>query len=169
MSANFIELESSQLNDKIAELIEQAGGGSVMIPDDPQFEEFNVQINQGQVVKWQKGSEHRQENIDNATNANVGVAFAKFFLAESATIAVESSSGQGRSLHFLPTHYISIIPQSRVVADMRRAADYFDVNQEAGRTINFISGPSNSGDIEMELVIGLHGPLEISYLIVKDL
>jgi len=169
VSANLVETTSGELNQVLAGLIENAGGGQIMIPDDPQFEQFGVEIYSPKLVKWQKGPEHREENITNAQNSNVAVAFARFFLAESATIAVESSAGQGRSLHFLPTHYISIIPQSRVVAHMTQAAEWFDAHKVDGSSLNFISGPSNSGDIEMQLVIGLHGPLEINYVIVKDL
>ena len=169
VSANFIEITAAELNAKIAELIAKVGGGQVLLPDDEQFEQFGVKVTGEPLVTWQKGVEHREENIMNAQNSNVAVTFAKFFLAESGTIVVESSAGQGRSLNFLPTHYISIIPQSRIVADMARAAKYFDENKKDGSTLNFISGPSNSGDIEMELVVGLHGPLEIYEVIVKDL
>ncbi|MGH2192969.1 LUD domain-containing protein, partial [Enterococcus faecalis] len=40
--------------------------------------------------------------------------------------------------------------------------------EKTGPAIHFISGPSNSGDSEMQLVVGLHGPLEVCYVVVMD-
>ena len=62
-----------------------------------------------------------------------------------------------------------MIPLSRMVPSSTQAATWLDENKKPGSTVHFISGPSNSGDIEMQLVVGLHGPLEINYVIVKDL
>ncbi|MDR0199195.1 MAG: lactate utilization protein C [Streptococcaceae bacterium] len=169
VSANFVETTSAELNGVIAGIIEKAGGGQVMVPSTDELDEFGVQVSGDPLVTWQKGADKRDENITNAQNSNVAVAVAKFFLAESATVVVETEAGQGRSLHFLPTHYISVIPESRIVPRSTQAAEYFDKNKKPGTTLNFISGPSNSGDIEMQLVIGLHGPLEINYVVVRGI
>lgn len=169
VSANLVETTSSEMNEIIYGLIEKSGGGQVMIPSTDELEKLGVNIISDQLVKWKIGKEKREENINAAQNSNVVVAVPKFFLAESATIVVESEAGQGRSLHFLPTHYISVIPLSRMVPRSTQAATWLDENKKPGSTVHFISGPSNSGDIEMQLVVGLHGPLEINYVIVKDL
>ena len=169
VSANLIETSSFEMNEVIRQLIEKSGGGQVMIPSTDEFEKLGVNVISDQLVKWKIGKENRDENINAAQNSNVVVAVPKFFLAESATIVVESEAGQGRSLHFLPTHYISVIPLSRMVPRSTQAAASFDEHKKPGSTLHFISGPSNSGDIEMQLVVGLHGPLEINYVIVKDL
>ena len=169
VSANLVETTSSEMNEIIYGLIEKSGGGQVMIPSTDELEKLGVNIISDQLVKWKIGKEKREENINAAQNSNVVVAVPKFFLAESATIVVESEAGQGRSLHFLPTHYISVIPLSRMVPRSTQAAAWFDEHKKPGSTLHFISGPSNSGDIEMQLVVGLHGPLEINYVIVKDL
>lgn len=169
VSANLIETSSFEMNEVIRQLIEKSGGGQVMIPSTDEFEKLGVNVISDQLVKWKIGKENRDENINAAQNSNVVVAVPKFFLAESATIVVESEAGQGRSLHFLPTHYISVIPLSRMVPRSTQAAAWFDEHKKPGSTLHFISGPSNSGDIEMQLVVGLHGPLEINYVIIKDL
>ena len=169
VSANLVETTSSEMNEIIYGLIEKSGGGQVMIPSTDELEKLGVNIISDQLVKWKIGKEKREENINAAQNSNVVVAVPKFFLAESATIVVESEAGQGRSLHFLPTHDISVIPLSRMVPRSTQAATWLDENKKPGSTLHFISGPSNSGDIEMQLVVGLHGPLEINYVIVKDL
>ncbi|HZW47876.1 MAG TPA: LUD domain-containing protein, partial [Microvirga sp.] len=36
------------------------------------------------------------------------------------------------------------------------------------RTVNWITGPSRSGDIEQTLLLGAHGPRRLHVLLVRD-
>ena len=110
-----------------------------------------------------------EENIQLAEKADVSIVFSEITLAESATIVVQASPETGRALSFLPTNSIAIIPKSSIVPRMTQAAQYLRGLSRVSSCVNFITGPSNSADIEMNLVVGVHGPIRMIYLIVEDL
>ncbi|BDR54185.1 lactate utilization protein C [Bombiscardovia apis] len=115
----------------------------------------------------------REENIQTAEHAGAAIAFADYLLAESGTITAATTPGQGRTFHFLPVHYLAIVRKSRILPRSRQAMDRYDPMLKSGElvtsNINFITGPSNTGDIEMVLVVGVHGPLDMNYLVVEDM
>jgi L-lactate dehydrogenase complex protein LldG len=39
---------------------------------------------------------------------------------------------------------------------------------ELPRAVNFVSGPSRTGDIEQTIVLGAHGPYRVHLLVVRD-
>ncbi|WEV46893.1 lactate utilization protein C [Bifidobacterium sp. ESL0690] len=121
---------------------------------------------------WVPGA-GREVNIDTANHSEAAIGFADFLCAESCTITAPTTPGQGRAFHFLPVHYLSIIRKSKIVARTRQAMDYYEPALKSGElktsNINFITGTSSTGDIEMVLVVGVHGPLDMTYLVVEDM
>lgn len=121
---------------------------------------------------WKPGA-GRTTNITTAEHAGAAIAFADYLLAESCSITTATTPGQGRAFHFLPVHYLAIVRKSRILPRSRQAMDRYDEAIKAGElktsNINIITGPSNTGDIEMVLVVGVHGSLDMTYLVVSDM
>ncbi|MNO12484.1 Lactate utilization protein C [compost metagenome] len=162
-----IESNVEILQRTLDDLIDANGGGTVITSGDARFAEYGLEFVNASV--WEEAA-GREQNILRSESANTAIVFADYALAESGTIVVESRPDQGRSLHFLPAHYIAVIEKKRLVLRSTQAAADLNRRVQAGEplgsSINFISGPSNSADIEMQLVVGVHGPLRATYVLI---
>lgn len=176
---SFYQTDTAGLADLLNEVVTRNGGGPVIIGNDERYNKWGLSelINkkwpdqQTEVHKWDysKGD----ENIDFAEKANVGIAISEMALAESGTVVVYNNELSGRTINFLPPAYIALVPKSAIVPRLTQAAKKMrEIELDGGNVpscINFISGPSNSADIEMNLIVGVHGPIKASYIVINDL
>lgn len=113
-----------------------------------------------------------KENQMFAEEADVGITFSDITLAESGTVTLFNDKDNGRSISLLPRVHVVIIPKSTIVPRMTQAVKQIHDASQQGREVtscvSFISGPSNSADIEMNLIVGVHGPVEATYIVVDD-
>ncbi|MFD4419753.1 LutC/YkgG family protein [Bacillus safensis] len=159
-------------------LMTEYGEGSVMTSNDHRFEQYGFRPmfdslqQEGMSVTCWNTDASREENLRQAEQAKYAVVFSDYTLAESGAIVLSSHQGQGRALHFLPMMYIVCIEKSSIVPRMIPAVSALNRSVEEGEqakgAIHFISGPSNSADIEMNLVVGVHGPVQAVYLLIDD-
>ncbi|MBV8104778.1 MAG: lactate utilization protein [Hyphomicrobiales bacterium] len=96
----------------------------------------------------------------------VSVAFAA--IAETGTVALVSGADNPTTLNFLPDNQIVVVLRSDVVADYESVFVRLRETYGKGgapRTVNFITGPSRSADIEQTLLLGAHGPRRLHIVI----
>ncbi|MFJ7927627.1 lactate utilization protein C [Peribacillus sp. NPDC096448] len=164
--------DSKQVMHCLTQVIEELGNGPLIIPKDDRFSAYGLEgiLKEKDVHIWDHQAGN--ENIEKAESANIGITFSEMTLAESATVVLFSDKDHGRSISFLPACHVSIIPKSTIVPRMTQAAAAIRSKVTRGEVvpscINFITGPSNSADIEMDLVVGVHGPIKAVYIIVED-
>ena len=176
---DFVLTTTEKLSDSLKEVVHQYGGGSIVTWKDERFSQYG--LTKLMEEEWPKEGidlyvwDHTkgEENIAKAEAANVGITISDVTLAESGTAVLFSSKDKGRSVSFLPATSIIIVPKSSIVPRMTQAARMINEKVKNGEKIasciNFITGPSNSADIEMILVVGVHGPIKTAYLVVEDI
>ncbi|KLV04799.1 hypothetical protein ABT56_13845 [Photobacterium aquae] len=112
-------------------------------------------------------------NIEIAERAKVGIVYAEQALAESGTMVLYSQVAQGRAISLLPEASVFVVPKSALVARLTQAtAKLHEMAKQGQRVpscVNFISGPSSTADIELIKVVGVHGPIYATYVIIDDL
>lgn len=161
----------------LKESIEECNGNNIVISNDKRNEEYKLNEflyeieNEGKSVYY--WSEHTAENnISFAEKADIGITFSDITLAESGTVVLFNNKDNGRSLSLLPKTYIAIIPKNTIVPRMTQAVrmirELFVDKDKVPTCVSFISGPSNSADIEMNLIVGVHGPIRATYIVVDN-
>ncbi len=97
----------------------------------------------------------------------VSAAFAG--IAETGTLALVSGADNPTTLNFLSDNHIVVLSRDAILADYESAfAKLRGAYGKGGapRTLNFITGPSRSADIEQTLLLGAHGPRRLHIVIV---
>ncbi len=99
----------------------------------------------------------------------VTVSHAMAGIAESGTLALTSGRDNPTTLNLLPEHHIVIVDADDITGDMETMLDRLRDRYGKGempRTLNFVTGPSRSADIEQTLLLGAHGPRALHIIIV---
>jgi L-lactate dehydrogenase complex protein LldG len=90
---------------------------------------------------------------------------ADYGIAETGTLVFFSGSDSASSWHFRPGREFVLLPRGRIVP---RLEDIIALLSVAGRmpaTLNLVTGPSRTADIEQTIELGAHGPRGLHILI----
>lgn len=174
MMVDVVETSKEQVQDTVLALCEKYGGGSIILTGDNRLEQLGiVQTMQENYPISIWASQNGDENIRKAEQANIGVVYAEYGLAESGGIVLFSSPEKGRSVSLLPEKSIVILNKSTVLPRVAQLAkilhDKAVLGERMPSCVNIISGPSSTADIELVKVVGVHGPTTKVYVLIDDL
>jgi len=91
-------------------------------------------------------------------------------VAETGTLVLHSGGDNPTTLNFLPDNHIVVLKAGEIVGDYESVWSKLRMTFGKGelpRTVNFITGPSRSADIEQKLQLGAHGPRNLHIVIVE--
>lgn len=98
----------------------------------------------------------------------VGITACFCATAETGSLALLSGPETEASMALLPETHIAVVPASRIVAGHEEAFALMRAEHgELPRAVNFVSGPSRTGDIEQTIVLGAHGPYRVHAIVVR--
>jgi L-lactate dehydrogenase complex protein LldG len=101
--------------------------------------------------------------------ADIGITSATCAVAETGTLAMASGPGRERLASLLPPVHVAILEADQILPDL---FDLFDRLVAAGpeqlaSNLTLITGPSKTGDIELKLTTGVHGPGHWHVILVR--
>jgi len=100
--------------------------------------------------------------------AAAGLSGAVLGIAETGTLALASTDERSRLASLVPPLAISVLPVEALVPTLEDALASLrpEDPSTAARAVTFVTGPSRTADIEMTLVVGVHGPRELLVILL---
>ena len=96
----------------------------------------------------------------------VGLTAAFAAVAETGTLMLVSGPDRPTTLNFLPDTHVVLLHRDQVVGPYEAAWDRLRAAGAMPRTVNFVSGPSRTADIEQTILLGAHGPRRLHIVLV---
>jgi len=100
--------------------------------------------------------------------ADLGLSCAQWGIAETGTLVLESERERNRLVSLVPPVHVAVLQAGAILATLgdALAAVRRPEHGAPSRAVTFITGPSRTGDIELTLVVGVHGPKELVVIVI---
>ena len=92
--------------------------------------------------------------------AEIGISSVTSALAETGTLVMGAMPGRERVASLAPPVHVAIVTAEQIVPDLFDLFDTLVLNgsQALPSNVTLITGPSKTGDLELRLTTGVHGP-----------
>jgi L-lactate dehydrogenase complex protein LldG len=119
----------------------------------------------GDQLPWASAPGMTRESSPPGPN-DAALALAPYAIAETGTLAYTSAPNAPASWHFRAGLEIAVLRADSILPHLEEVLAKVKARGEFPRTLNLVTGPSRTGDIEQTLELGAHGPKALAILIV---
>ena len=98
--------------------------------------------------------------------ADVGITSADYALADTGSLVMIASPREARLVSLLPPAHIAVVPRDRILTGLDELFSILPNPADVTSSMVLITGPSRTADIEQILVRGVHGPGQITVVVV---
>ena len=159
---------SEAAQDKIVELVRQFAPQRIVLGAARIIEELDLPARlsglEMSIVKERLGTDPIAP--DDFFAADMSISGVDYLIAETGSLVMQSSMHQSRSVSLLPPLHLAVAETRQIIPDL---FDYFELSRPAAgmpSCVTLITGPSKTGDIELRLVTGVHGPGELHLVLI---
>jgi L-lactate utilization protein LutC len=99
--------------------------------------------------------------------ADIGISGVDYLIAETGTVVLLTQPQAARSVSLLPPVHIAVADRGQLLPDLFDLFERLPPEEGMPACISLITGPSKTGDIELRLVTGVHGPGEIHVVLIN--
>nr|VFK02565.1 MAG: L-lactate dehydrogenase complex protein LldG [Candidatus Kentron sp. H]VFK03831.1 MAG: L-lactate dehydrogenase complex protein LldG [Candidatus Kentron sp. H]VFK06551.1 MAG: L-lactate dehydrogenase complex protein LldG [Candidatus Kentron sp. H] len=118
-------------------------------------------------IPWPEGITLRHGPARDGDRVSITGAFAA--VAETGSLVLCAGEDTPTTLNFLPEDHIVVLGADRIVPYMEDVWPLIEAAFLAWpRTVNFITGPSRTGDIEQTMQLGAHGPRRLLVILLNS-
>jgi len=103
---------------------------------------------------------------ETAAEAKIGITGMDWALADTGTLADDSTSAEQRLASSLPNIHVALVETGCILPDMRSLLTKITPGNSG--YLSLITGPSRTADIERVLTIGVHGPERLIIIFVDE-
>jgi L-lactate dehydrogenase complex protein LldG len=112
------------------------------------------------------GITDREELTKLCATVDIGITSADYALADTGTLVMIASPQEARLVSLLPPMHLAVVPKERILTGLDELFTILPKPAETSSSLVLITGPSRTADIEQILVRGVHGPGQITVVIV---
>lgn len=162
-----VAADEDGLATRLAALVAERGVRTLALSDAPLVQRLAARLRERAPDVTLLGPQATRAEL---LRADLGLTGAQAGVAETGTLVLVSDDERHRLVSLLPPVHVAVLERRALVPDLDAALALVwrgDAHALA-RCITFVTGPSRTADIELQLVVGVHGPRELHVLILGE-